>query len=44
MFELVISNSAQTDIREALSYIKNTLFNPKAATELADMIFRQPVS
>ena len=38
MFELIISDSAKSDIREALSYIKNTLFNPKAAEELADMI------
>ncbi len=38
MIELIITESAKKDIREALSYISNVLFNKKAASELADMI------
>ena len=38
MNKLIISNSAKQDIQDALSYIKYTLCNPKAATNLADLI------
>lgn len=38
MFEIIISDTAKQDIRESLFYIKNTLYNSKAASELADKI------
>ena len=37
-FELIISETAKTDIRNTLSYIKDSLGNHKAASELADFI------
>ncbi|MCQ2587623.1 MAG: type II toxin-antitoxin system RelE/ParE family toxin [Treponema sp.] len=38
MNKLIISDSAKADIRETLTYIKETLHNPKAASTLADTI------
>ena len=37
-FNLIITDKAKADIREALAYIKNSLCNEKAAAELADFI------
>lgn len=37
MYKLDISETAKADIKEILSYIKNSLQNPKAATNLADL-------
>ena len=37
-YKLDITDSAKADIKESLAYIKNTLLNSKAATELADLI------
>ena len=41
MFELIIADSAKQDIRNNLAYIKNTLCNPTAAANLADMIQKE---
>ena len=41
MNELYITETAKKDIKEALNYIKNTLFNPLAATNLANEITDQ---
>ena len=38
MTKIIISDSAKTDIKETLSYIKNTLHNPQAASNLAQQI------
>ena len=38
MFEIIITDKAKQDIKKTLAYIKEKLFNPKAATELADML------
>ncbi len=38
MFEIIIASTAKQDIKNTLSYIKDTLCNHKAAIELADMI------
>ena len=40
-FEIIIVDHAKQDIRENLAYIKNTLCNSKAATELADLIEKE---
>ena len=37
-YKLDIADSAKADIKETLAYIKTTLSNPKAASELADLI------
>ena len=37
-FGIIIADYAKQDIRENLAYIKNTLCNSEAATELADLI------
>ena len=41
MYKIIIANSAKSDIRNNLAYIKNTLCNQKAAVELADMIEKE---
>lgn len=38
MFKIIIADNAKQDIKNTLAYIKDILFNPKAATELADML------
>ena len=38
MYDLVVTSKAYQDMDEALDYITNTLYNPKAATELVDEI------
>ena len=38
MFEIIIADKAKQDIKNTLVYIKENLLNPKAATELADML------
>ncbi len=40
-FELLISDKAKNDIRSSLEYIKNSLNNPRAATNLADLITQE---
>ena len=37
-YKLFITDSAKADIKGALSYIKDSLLNPKAANELAEFI------
>ena len=38
MYDLVVTSKAYQDMDEALDYITNTLYTPKAATELVDEI------
>lgn len=38
MAEVLITESAKSDIKDSLSYIKNNLCNSKAASDLADAI------
>lgn len=38
MTKLNITDTAKADIKETLSYIKDTLCNPKAASTMADLI------
>ncbi|MBQ9206333.1 MAG: type II toxin-antitoxin system RelE/ParE family toxin [Treponema sp.] len=41
MYSIEISASAKSDIEEILSYIKDTLGNPKAASNLADLMTKE---
>ncbi|MBR5400947.1 MAG: type II toxin-antitoxin system RelE/ParE family toxin [Treponema sp.] len=41
MFEIIIAEHAKQDIRNNLTYIKNTLCNQKAASDLADMLEKE---
>ena len=41
MYKIEISEAAKADIKEILSYIKDSLHNPKAASNLADLLARE---
>ena len=41
MYSIEISESAKADIKEILSYIKDSLHNPKAASNLADLLTQE---
>ena len=41
MYSIEISESAKADIKEILSYIKDFLHNPKAASNLADLLTQE---
>ena len=41
MYKIEISESAEADIKEILSYIKDSLHNPMAASNLADLFVQE---
>ena len=41
MYRVEVSESAKADMKEILSYIKDSLHNPKAASNLADLLVQE---